>query len=89
MEKIVISPVWETTINKAIFLNQDLILYPDRKKGLPDNFGNVVKFLFGEGAYVIEDVVNGYPSFVIKGATFELNGARTENADWTTREVRR
>ena len=88
MKEVTISPLWETTINRAVFVNQDLTIYPDRKKGLPDNFTNVVKFLFGEGAYVRVDTVNGYPSFVIKGATFELNKVKTINADWTYQEVK-
>ena len=83
-----VSPLWETVINRAVFLNQDIIVYPDREKGLPDNFGNVIKFLFGEGATIKEDVVNGYPSFVISGASFELINAHTINADWTHREVK-
>ena len=82
-----ISPLWETVINRAVFLNQDIIVYSNREGGLPDNFGNVIKFLFGEGATIEEDVVNGYPSLVISRATFELRNAHTVNADWTHREV--
>lgn len=87
-KSVYISPLWETTINRAVFLNQDIIVYPNREGGLPDNFGNVIKFLFGEGATIKEDVVNGYPSFVISGASFELRNAHTVNADWTHREVK-
>ena len=83
-----ISPLWETIINKAVFLNQDIIVYPNRERGLSDNFGNVVKCLFGEGATIKEDVTNGYPSFVIKRASFELRDVHTTNATWTYREVK-
>ncbi len=89
MKEIVSSPLWETVINKAVFLQQDLIFYPNREKSMPDNLVNAVKFLFGEGAYVKEDFANGYPVIVIRGASFTLNGAKTINADWITREVRR
>jgi hypothetical protein len=88
MKEILISPLWETIINRAVFLNEDIIVYPNSERGLPDNFGNVIKFLFGEGATVKEDVINGYPSFVIRGANFELRNARTVNADWVYREVK-
>lgn len=83
-----ISPLWETIINRAVFLNEDIIVYPNREEGLPDNFTNVIKFLFGKGATIKEDVTNGYPSFVISGASFELRNARTVNADWTYIEVK-
>lgn len=83
-----ISPSWETIIHRAIFLNEDIIVYPSREGGLPDNFGNVIKFLFGEGATLEEDVINGYPSLVIIGASFMLRNARTVNADWIYREVK-
>lgn len=86
-QTVYLSPLWETIINRAVFLNEDIIVYPNREKGLPDNFGNVIKFLFGEGATIKEDVINGYPSFIIKGASFELRNAHTVNADWVYREV--
>lgn len=85
---LLMSPLWETIINRAVFLNEDIIVYPNRERGLPDNFSNVVKFLFGEGATIKEDVINGYPSFVISRASFELRNARTVDADWTYREAK-
>lgn len=84
---IYLSPLYETIINKAVFLNEDIIVYPSREGRLPDNFSEVIKFLFGEGAIIKEDITNGYPSFVINGAHFELRKARTLNADWICREV--
>lgn len=83
-----ISPLWETIINRAVFLNENIIVYPNREGGLPSNFSAVVKFLFGEGVTIKEDVINGYPSFVLSGASFELRNAHTVNADWTYREVK-
>ena len=85
---VYISPLWETIINRAVFLNEDIIVYPSREEGLPDNFSNVIKFLFGERVTLKEDVVNGYPSLVIRGANFELRNAHTTNANWTCREVK-
>lgn len=81
---IKISPLIETTIERAVFLNEDIIVYPDRDSRFPDNFSNVIKFLFGEGAYAVQDCTNGYPSFTIKNANYELRKARTINAEWTT-----
>lgn len=89
--KLFINSQFETIINRAVFLNEELIVYPQREKYSRDlyyNLTNVVKFLFGEGAYVVEDCTNGYPSFTIKGASFELRNAHTINADWTYQEVK-
>lgn len=82
-----VAPLWETIINKAVFLNEDIIVYPNREGSLPEGFYNVIKFLFGEEASIKEDITNGYPSFVITGANFELRKAHTVNADWICREV--
>lgn len=87
MKTIDISPLWETIIHRAVFLNQDIIVY-SKPENIPDNFDKVVKFLFGEGATVVEDFINGQPSLVIKRASFVLNNARTVDADWTHREVK-
>lgn len=87
-KKSFLTPRFETRINRAVFLHQDLVVYPDRDKRLPDNIGNVIRFLFGEGARIKEDVTNGYPSFTIEGACYELRNVRTINADWTFQEVK-
>ena len=86
--KSFINPRFEARINRAVFINQDLVVYPDRGKGLPDNFENVIKFLFGAGAHIRQDVTNGYPSFTIKGASYGLRNVSTINADWTYHEVK-
>ena len=87
-QTVLVSPLWETVIDRAVFLHEDIIVYPNREGSLPFNFGNVVKFLFGEGATIKEDVTIGYPSLVISGASFELRNAHTVNAEWTYKEVR-
>ena len=84
---LLISPLWETIINRAVFLNEDIIVY-SKAESIPDNFDKVVKFLFGEGATVVEEFINGQPSLVIKQASFVLRNARTVDADWTYREVK-
>lgn len=87
--KSFITPKFETKINRAIFTHQDLVVYPDTDKGLPDNIVNVVKFLFGEGAIIRRDLsASGYPKFTIEDACYELRNVSTNNADWTCREVK-
>ena len=72
-KKVFLTPRFETKINRAVFKHQDLVVYPDRNKRLPDNISNVT---------------NGYPSFTIEGACYELRNVRTINADWTYQEVK-
>ena len=87
IEKAFISPCFETKINRAVFLHQDLVVYPDRDERLPDDIGNVIRFLFGKGVRLKEDIVNGYPSLILEGACYELRNVRTINADWTCQKV--
>jgi len=87
MEKIVISPTFETKIIKAFFLNQEIIVVP-RKENVPDNFDNVIKFLFGEGAVARQDCINNSACIRITGANYILNDVRTLNAEWEYKEVK-
>lgn len=50
MEKILRNPTFETKIIKAVFINQDIVVFPWGDLRIPDNLTKVVKFLFGEGA---------------------------------------
>lgn len=87
-KKLFINPIFETKIDSAVFIHQDLVVHSDRDKRLPDNIGEVIKFLFGEGAHIIMDETNGYPTnLTIVGACYELRNVRTLNAVWTYREV--
>lgn len=90
MKEIQISPVWKTTIHKAVFLNEEIVVYPykDRDPKLPDCITDAVKFLFGEGAYAVEDYSEGCSKFIIKGASFVLSNVSTLNANWSTQEVK-
>lgn len=87
-KKLFINPCFETKINRAVFMHQDLVVYPDRDKRLPDNLNNVIKFLFGEGAHIRLDTTNKFPSLTIEDACYVLRNARTINADWTCQEVK-
>jgi hypothetical protein len=86
MKRLIKKPVYETLINKAHFINQDIVVYP-RGTSFPDNFGEVVKFLFGEGACVKQDTVNEPSRLIIKGGTYTLQDVRALDADWTFREI--
>ena len=87
MEKILRSPTFETKIFKAVFLNQEIVVFPDREK-TPNNLSEAVKFLFGEGAVVIQDCVNNSACLRITGANYVLNNVRTINAEWEYKEVK-
>ncbi len=87
MKKVIFSPLYETKINRAVFINQDIIVYPSGTS-MPENIINVVKFLFGAGACVKQDSVNGSAALIIKGASYVLSGVKTLNADWTFKEIK-
>lgn len=87
MEKILRNPTFETKIFKAVFLNQEIVVFPNREK-VPDNLSEAVKFLFGKGAVVIQDCVNNSVCLRITGANYVLNNARTINAEWEYEEVK-
>jgi hypothetical protein len=69
-----------------VFINQDIVVYPKGEQ-LPDNFKEVVEFLFGEGACIKQDVVNSPSVLKIKGASFVLSGVKTINADWVCQKI--
>ena len=87
MEKIVRSPTFETKINKAVFLNQEIVVFP-RKEKVPNNITEVVRFLFGEGAVVMQDCVNNSACVRITGANYVLDNVKTINAEWEYKEVK-
>lgn len=86
-KEIIFSPCYETTINKAVFLNQDITICPDIEYKIPDNLSNVVKFLFGEDSYIVHSISNGHPEFIIKNASFILNKAKTMNMDFIMKKL--
>lgn len=80
------NPNFETKIAKAVFINQDIVVFPDSTR-VPDCLLDVVKFLFGEGAEVIPDCVNDHACIKITGANYVLVNVKTLNADWEYKEV--
>lgn len=87
MEKIVRSPTFETKIIKAVFLNQEIVVFP-RKEKVPNNITEVVRFLFGEGAVVMQDCVNNSACVRITNANYVLDNVKTINAEWEYKEVK-
>ena len=81
------SPIYETKINRAVFINQNIIVCP-REISLPENTTKVIEFLFGEGAYLQQYIVDGRCYIAIKGASYVLREAKTLNADWTFKEIK-
>lgn len=84
--KIFRNPVFETKIYKAVFTNQEIVVFPQGK--MPINLDEAVKFLFGEGAVATEDCVNNYGCIRITGANYVLNDVKTLNAVWEYKEVK-
>lgn len=81
------NPVFETKIIKAVFINQEIVVFPEDLR-VPDNLSEVVKFLFGEGAVVTQDCVNNCNCIRIVGATYVLNNVKTTGAEWEYKEVK-
>lgn len=79
--KIVTNPMIETKINKAVFSNQDILIFPNREKA-PYNFCEVLKFLFGKTAVATEYCIDNVKYIKITGANFVLKDVKTLNADF-------
>ena len=84
--KVVRSPTFETKIIKAVFINQEIVVFP--QKEMPGNLDEAVKFLFGEGVVVKQDCINNYDCIRITGATYVLDNVKTLNAVWEYKEVK-
>ena len=87
MESVFRNPIFETKIIKAVFTNQDIVVFPQDVRA-PDNLSKVVKFLFGEGAVVTQDYVNNHSCIRITGASYVLDNVKTLNAQWEYKEVK-
>ena len=85
--EIIRNPVFEMKIIKAVFLNQEIVVFPQGDLRVPDNLADVVRFLFGEGAAVIQDCVNNSACLRIIDADYVLNNVKTICADWECKEV--
>lgn len=78
--KILKKPVFETKINRAVFINQDLVVYPYGR--IPYNLIEVVKFLFGEDTIVTSDVYVNHGCIKITNANYVLENVKTLDADF-------
>lgn len=79
------NPTFKTKIIKGVFINQDLVVFPQGR--MPDNLGEAVKFLFGEGAIVELDCINNHGGIRITGTNYVLDNVETLNANWICEEI--
>ena len=78
-------PTFKTKIIRGVFINQDLVVFPQGR--MPDNFSEAVKFLFGEGAIVRLDCSDDCDYIRITGANYVLDNIETLNADFICEEI--
>lgn len=79
--KIVTNPILETTIKKAVFNEQDILVFPHNVR-MPENLNSVIKFLFGDAAVATEYCVDNFNCIRITDANFILKNVKTFNADF-------
>lgn len=79
------NPTFKTKIIRGVFINQDLVVFPQGR--IPDNLREVIKFLFGEGVIVKQDLINEHGCIRITGASYVLDNVETLNADWICEEI--
>ena len=79
------NPMFKTKIIRGVFINQDLVVFPQGR--MPDNLREVIKFLFGEGVIVKQDRINEHGCIRITGASYVLDNVETLNADWICEKV--
>lgn len=84
--KIITNKLFEIKINRAVFINQSLVVFPQGRT--PDNLIEVIKFLFGEGSVVTQDCVNNHVCFRITNASYVLDNVKTIDAKWEFKEVK-
>lgn len=79
------NPTFKTKIIRGVFINQDLVVFPQGR--MPDNLSEAVKFLFGEGAIVKQDRINEHGCIRITNTNYVLDNAETLNADFIYKEI--
>ena len=79
------NPTFKMKIISGVFINQDLVVFPQGR--MPDNLREVIKFLFGEGVIIKQDRINEHGCIRITGASYVLDNVETLNADWICEEV--
>lgn len=85
MKTIKVNPILQALINRAVFINQDLVVFPQGR--MPDNLSEVAKFLFDEGTVVTQDRVDDHACIRITGASYVLNNVKTLDAEYTCRMI--
>lgn len=73
------NPTFKTKIITGVFINQDLVVFPQGR--IPDNLREVIKFLFGKDVIVKQDRINNHGCIRITGASYVLDNVETLNAD--------
>ena len=79
------NPTFKIKIIKGVFINQDLVVFPQGR--IPDNLREVIEFLFGKGVIVKQDRINNHGCIRITGASYVLDNVETLNADWICEEI--
>ena len=82
---VILSPTIETKINNAVFSKQDILVFPNKEKA-PNNFCEVVRFLFGNTAVATEYYIDNVKYIKITRANFVLKNVKTLNADFIIQE---
>lgn len=79
------NPTFKTKIIRGVFINQDLVVFPQGR--IPDNLREVIEFLFSKGVIVKQDRINNHGCIRITGASYVLDNVETLNADWICEEI--
>ena len=79
---IIKPPCYELKINRAVFINQNIVLHPSRTIAPPKELKAAIEFLFGEGVTIIKDRIDGFPCIVVSEASYMLSNASTLNPDF-------
>lgn len=86
MKKLVTNTLFNLDIEKATFINQDIVVFPEYTR-VPDNLNDAVKFLFGKSAEVEWGHSNSNRTLVrIKRANYILDNVTTLQADFLIKE---
>ena len=86
MKKLIANTLFKLDIERATFINQDIVVFPEYRR-VPDNLNNAVKFLFGESAEVEWERTDSNRTLVrIRRANYILDNVTTLQADFLIKE---
>lgn len=74
------NPTFKIKIITGVFINQDLVVFPQGR--IPDNLREVIEFLFGKGVIVEQGRINNHGYIRITGASYVLDNVESLNTDW-------